>query len=108
MKKQNILTGDRLFEKPTERDCRLIKNDECSGVSGCPLHPGSSCSHGIEGQECAYGIKSLLPRFEYRETVNCQLIASNICTSSTGCPLHPGHACSHGLEGYVCEYGINL
>jgi len=98
-------TDNKLFEKPTSKDCRLMHNDECSGDAGCPLHPGSSCSHGLEGQICEYGMFHK-KHFEQPATDRCQLIIHNICSSKKGCPLHPGSNCSHGLEGQVCEYGI--
>lgn len=45
-----------LFEYPTSEECRLIADGEFSNESGCPLHPGCSCSHGLDSFVCEHGI----------------------------------------------------
>lgn len=45
-----------LFTYPTSYECRLIARKTESNTKGCPLHLGCSCSHGLDGFVCKYGI----------------------------------------------------
>ena len=46
-----------LFIYPTKKDCRLLLSGKKSNESGCPLHPGSSCSNGLDSFVCEHAIK---------------------------------------------------
>lgn len=98
MKKQNTTP---LFEKPTEKNCRLILNDQCSGENGCPNNPGCSCTHGIEGQVCEHGVSN--KPLKRSHISQCQLSKNHEVTQ---CPLYPGQGCVHGIEGQICEHGM--
>lgn len=46
----------QLFVYPTLEECRLVAEGAFSNASGCPLHTGCSCSHGLESYVCEFGI----------------------------------------------------
>ena len=43
-----------LFTYPTSAECRLIASGKKTNEKGCPLHPGCSCSHGLDSYVCKY------------------------------------------------------
>ncbi len=45
-----------LFTYPNSNECRLIATKAETNVHGCPIHPGCSCSHGLDGFVCEHGI----------------------------------------------------
>lgn len=45
-----------LFTYPNSNECRLIARKTETNAHGCPIHPGCSCSHGLDGFVCEHGI----------------------------------------------------
>lgn len=46
-----------MFTYPDPDKCRLLNNTGISNELGCPLHPGCSCSHGLDSGICEHAIK---------------------------------------------------